>query len=97
VLQVNALLAEALHIRVTRTSRLSGGLLRTMSGLVRPFSELASRQMLLGALLDQRPQTVDSRVEWARFGIRPRTFADWLAEHGDALRTGRHSTPEGLR
>lgn len=83
--EVNELLAAAFGVTVKRHTRLSPGMLRVSSRVLRPFREVASRQMLFGALLDTRPQVVDSTPMWHRFNVTPLTFDQWLGLYGPAL------------
>jgi hypothetical protein len=75
----------AFGVTARRRTRLSPGVLRIGSRIMRPFQEVTSRQMLFGALLDTQPQVVDSTLVWRRFGVTPMTFSDWLRVYGPAL------------
>ncbi|WP_433522762.1 hypothetical protein ACQPZ2_37670 [Nocardia pseudovaccinii] len=53
-------------------------MLRMSAAAVRPFNEVQARRMRLGALLDSRPQTVDTGAVWEELGILPARLTDWL-------------------
>lgn len=76
--ELNARVETALGVQAKKTTVMAPGMLRFSSRLVRPFNELLSRQMRLGALLDTLPQTVDSSAAWKKLGIEPVTVGDWL-------------------
>lgn len=68
---VNSLLTSALGIEITRPARVPGSVLRAGSRLVRPINELIARRMLLGALLADQPQTLDSATTGQSYDITP--------------------------
>jgi uncharacterized protein YbjT (DUF2867 family) len=85
LLDVNRILAASLGVTVARTIRMPLGSLRAGGVLLRPFHEVLSRQLKLGALLDTLPQAVDSGPAWRQLGITPRTLTDWLHDNLSTL------------
>lgn len=85
ITELNELIATTFGVTVRRRTRLSAGMLRFASRILRPFNEVTSRQLLFGALLDTQPQVVDSTLAWQRLGITPTTLGDWLHHNAATL------------
>ncbi|MEU7838783.1 NAD(P)H-binding protein [Nonomuraea sp. NPDC049129] len=75
--KVNELIAASLGLKIKGENKMPVGMLRVMSPLTRPFNAVLARRMQMGALLDTRPQIVDSSAVWARFG-EPLSLPTWL-------------------
>jgi uncharacterized protein YbjT (DUF2867 family) len=86
--ELNARVEDALGVTARKTTVMAPGVLRFAGRVVRPFNEVLSRQMRLGALLDTLPQTVDSTGAWERLGIEPVTVDEWLDGNLPALARG---------
>lgn len=82
---LNELIAVALGAQINKEQAMSARMLATMSLLARPVNEVLSRQMGMGALLDTRPQTVESSAAWRRFEVVPTPPRIWLTENLSAL------------
>jgi uncharacterized protein YbjT (DUF2867 family) len=76
--ELSTRIQHELAIVPTKTSVVRPGMLRLLSALLRPVNRVASRQMLLGALLDTRPQVVDASAVWERLGVAPVAVTPWL-------------------
>jgi uncharacterized protein YbjT (DUF2867 family) len=85
ITELNDLIATRFAITVRSRMRLSVGVLRSASRILRPFTEVTSRQLLLGALLDSQPQVVDATTTWNRLGIQPTTAQQWLDDNAATL------------
>jgi uncharacterized protein YbjT (DUF2867 family) len=85
IIEFNELIAATFELTVRRQTRLSAGMLRLASRILRPFNEITSRQLSFGALLDTQPQVVDSTPAWQRLGIRPTTLHEWLRHNATTL------------
>jgi uncharacterized protein YbjT (DUF2867 family) len=79
--QLNSHLERALGIIAQRTITMSHAMLGVGHRLLRPISEVMSRQMQLGLLLDIRPQTANSLSAWQRVGVTPTTAGQWIEAH----------------
>jgi len=76
--ELNEQIQLALDIQPAKTTAMSPGMLRATSRILRPFNGVLARQMQLGALLDTRPQVIDSSAVWEQLGITPTAIPDWL-------------------
>lgn len=85
---LNDRVARALGVVAKKTTVMKPGMLRFAGRVMAPFNELQSRQMLLGALLDTLPQTVDSSAAWTELGITPVTVNGWLEDNLQELASG---------
>jgi uncharacterized protein YbjT (DUF2867 family) len=95
--ELSARIQHELAIVPRKTSVMPPGMLRLLSAVVRPVNRVASRQMLLGALLDTRPQVVDASAVWERLGVDPVAVTPWLRANLPAVAASWQAAAAGRR